>query len=103
MSSYKPEQRRVGYRGREFHFVSYEAQPAHLGRQVAAVPAMWYLMAAGKRWPVLPYVLAQADEELEGALRHWIDIHVFEEPEGVPARGRGRAHATAAPGAKARR
>ncbi len=90
MSSYKPEQRRLAHRGREFHFVSYEAQPGNVRRQEAAVPAMWYLMEAGKRWPALPLVQTQADPELEAALRHWVDVHVFVEAIPAVARVRGR-------------
>ena len=72
MSSYKVEQCRVQYGGRTFHFVSYDHQPANERRGVEAVPAMWYLMGPGKRWPVMPQVAGQAAEELERALVDWL-------------------------------
>lgn len=78
MSSYKVEQRRLHYRGREFHFVSYEAQVANERRGVAAAPPMWYLMNEGKRRPVLPHVPGQELVELDGALLRWVDEQIFE-------------------------
>ncbi len=72
MSSYKIEQHRVTYRGRNFHFVSYDAQPANERRHEAAVPAMWYLMGPGKRWPVIPQVVGQSVEDVTFALLGWL-------------------------------
>jgi hypothetical protein len=72
MSHYKVEQRRVTYRGRDFHFVSYDGHPANTRRDEAAVLPMWYLMGPGKRWPVMPQVVGQADDELERALLDWL-------------------------------
>ena len=77
MSSHKVEQRRLYHRGREFHFVSYEAQIANERRGVPAVPPMWYLMIEGKRRPVLPHVPGQELLELDGALLRWVDEQVF--------------------------
>ncbi len=77
MSSYKVEQRRLSYRDREFHFVSYEARPADLRRGEPAVPAMWYLMQAGKRWPVMPHLRDQPDDEVERSLLDWLEAHAF--------------------------
>ena len=77
MSSHKVEQRRLSHRGREFHFVSYEAQVANERRGQPAIPAMWYLMIEGKRRPVLPHVLGQEPIELDGALLRWVDEEVF--------------------------
>ena len=56
MSSYKVEQRRLSFRGRDFHFVSYEGRPANERRGEEASPPMWYLMGPAKRWPVMPQV-----------------------------------------------
>lgn len=78
--SYKVEQRRLNHRGREFHFVSYEAQLANERRGEPAVPPMWYLMNEGKRRPVLPHVPGQEPNELDGALLKWIDEKVFGTP-----------------------
>ena len=77
MSSHKDEQRRLTHRGREFHFVSYEAQVANERRGQPAIPAMWYLMNEGKRRPVLPHVPGQEPIELDGALLRWVDEQVF--------------------------
>jgi hypothetical protein len=72
VSSYKIEQRHVTYRGRAFHFVSYDGQPANERRGEPAVPAMWYLMGPGKRWPVMEHVLGQDEDEVERALLEWL-------------------------------
>jgi hypothetical protein len=72
VSSYKVEQRRVTYRGRDFHFVSYDGQPADARRGQEAVPPMWYLMGPGKRWPVMEQTVGQTDEEVERGLVGWL-------------------------------
>jgi hypothetical protein len=77
VSSHKVEQRRLSYRGREFHFVSYDAQLANERRGEAAIPPMWYLMNEGKRRPVLPHVPGQELVELDEALLRWVDEQVF--------------------------
>lgn len=77
MSSHKVEQRRLSHRGREFHFVSYDAQLANERRGVEAVPPMWHLMIEGKRRPVLPHEPGQDPVELDEALIRWLDEHVF--------------------------
>jgi hypothetical protein len=33
---------------------------------------MWYLMGPGKRWPVMPQVPGQPDEEIERELTAWL-------------------------------
>lgn len=77
VSTHKVEQRRLSHRGREFHFVSYDAQIANERRGVEAVPPMWYLMNEGKRRPVLPHVPGQELMELDDALLRWVDEQVF--------------------------
>jgi hypothetical protein len=77
VSSHKVEQRRLHHRGREFHFVSYDAQVANERRGEPAIPPMWYLMIEGKRRPVLPHVPGQELIELDGALLRWVDEQVF--------------------------
>jgi hypothetical protein len=77
VSSYKNEQRRLSHRGREFHFVSYEAQAANERRGEPAVPPMWYLMNEGKRRPVVPHVPGQTLVELDDALLQWVDEQVY--------------------------
>ncbi len=83
----KIEQRRLVFRGREFHFVSYEGQPANERRGEAAVPPMWYLMNEGKRRPVLPHVIGQELGELDASLLRWVEEQVFGlHAEPVPRR-----------------
>jgi hypothetical protein len=72
VSSYKVEQCHVRFGTRVFHFVSYDQEPANERRGLPAVPAMWYLMGPGKRWPVMPQVAGQSAEEFEPALREWL-------------------------------
>ena len=72
VSTYKIEQRRVHYRGRDFHFVSYDGRPANERRGEPAEPPMWYLMGPGRRWPVMPQVAGQTDEETERGLIAWL-------------------------------
>lgn len=79
MSSFKTDQRHVTYRGRDFHFVSYDGEPANerLGRM--ATEPSWYLINAGKRWLVMPHISGQPEASLELALQAWLDVHVFGE------------------------
>jgi hypothetical protein len=77
MSSYKNEQHRIAYRGRDFHFVSYEGQPADERRGREAAPPMWYLMQAGKRWPVMRQHPGESAETVERALRAWLEANAF--------------------------
>jgi hypothetical protein len=72
VSSYKVEQCRIHYRGRDFHFVSYDGHPANERRGEVAAPPMWYLMGPGRRWPVMPHVLGQPVAEIERALVDWL-------------------------------
>lgn len=78
MSKYAVEQRRLTHRGREFHFVSYEGQPANPRRSQPATEAAWWLMSAGKRWEVMPYRSGQADQEVDRLLTEWLETHVFQ-------------------------
>lgn len=77
VSAYKVEQRRLTYRGRVFHFVSYEAVPANERRGVQAVPPMWHLMNEGKRRPVMPHMLGQEPDDLDAALLRWVEETIF--------------------------
>lgn len=77
MTSYKFEQRRLIHRGREFHFVSYDAHPANERRGEIAMPAMWYLMNEGKRRPVMEQIAGTPVDELDQALLQWVDSEVY--------------------------
>ena len=45
---------------------------------------MWYLMQAGKRWPVMPQESGQSAEAVEQALREWLEANAFTEAEPAP-------------------
>lgn len=72
MSSYKVLQQRISHHGKNFHFVSYDGQPANIRRGEPATGPMWYLMRAGKRWPVMPQVAGQLESETTAALGSWL-------------------------------
>lgn len=80
MAKYSVEQRRLVHRGREFHFVLYEGQPANPKRELPAKEPTWWLMSAGKRWEVMPFQPDQAEPELDRLLIAWLDEHVFQSP-----------------------
>jgi hypothetical protein len=73
VTTFKPQQRHLTVRGRAFHFVSYEAQPADTRRNLEASPAMWFLMVEGRRCPVLPCDTEQSLAEVDAALQHWVE------------------------------
>jgi len=77
MSRPTVEQRRLQYRGREFHFVSYDGLPANAKRaQLATAPA-WWLMSAGTRWEVMPFHSGDDEASLDRAFMAWLDANVF--------------------------
>ena len=78
MSRPVAQQRRLYYRGRMFHFVSYEGQPANpKGAQIATAPA-WWLMSGGRRWEVMPFYPDRDEAELDRAFAVWLDEHAFQ-------------------------
>lgn len=81
MSRPTVEQRRLHYRGVEFHFVSYDGVPANPKRAQPATPAAWWLMSAGKRWEVMPVRPGETAQNLDRAFMRWLDEHVFTEHE----------------------
>jgi hypothetical protein len=78
MTAPKCEQRRVSVGDREYHFVSYEERAPNPRRGEEALPPMWFLMSAGKRFPVMPHVAGQDLGELDEALRRWIEENVLD-------------------------
>lgn len=72
MAGYKVQQQRLSYGGKSYHFVSYDAQPGNERRGLVATGPMWYLMRAGKRWPVMPQVVGQPESETVRALGSWL-------------------------------
>jgi hypothetical protein len=85
MAGFKNEQRRLSYRGRDFHFVSYEAQQANPGKKLEAMPETWYLISSGNRWPAIPCIIAQPISELDAALVVWLEQVVFAAPAAASA------------------
>ncbi|HET7042615.1 MAG TPA: hypothetical protein VFI13_11370 [Gemmatimonadales bacterium] len=81
MAQTKVEQQHVSHGGRDFHFVSYEAQPANERKHESAVPPMWYLMGPARRWPVMPHQPGQAESEVVRGLVAWLKAQGL-----VPAR-----------------
>ena len=77
MSRPQTEQRRLAYRGREFHFVSFDGQPANPRKDQPATAPAWWLMSAGKRWEVMPFRAGQSADALDRAFMAWLDAHVF--------------------------
>lgn len=82
MSNYKTDQHRIVHRGRNFHFVSYDAQIGNPRTGQAPTPATWFLMASGKRWPALAQVPNQEPEVVIRALTRWLDQNIFAEQRG---------------------
>jgi hypothetical protein len=80
MAGYKTDQCRIAYRGKEFHFVSYEGQGANPAKGVVETPAMWYLMRAGHRHEVMPQVTGQEVIERERQFGEWLESFVFDPP-----------------------
>jgi hypothetical protein len=89
VSSFKVEQRRIEHRGRQFHFVSYDAVPANERKGEPAVPAQWYLMSEGKRYQAIPVEKGQNPEDLDRELIRWLGREVF---ASVDAERRARLH-----------
>ena len=77
MAKLTVEQHRLTHRGRSFHFVSYEGQPANPKRNVDAVEPSWFLMMAGKRFQVMPHTPGQDEGELTRLFTEWLDEHAF--------------------------
>lgn len=71
---YKVEQRRLPYRGRSFHFVSYEGQRANPARGHLGSPSFWFLMSAGNRVEVMPHLLGEEPAELDRRLLEWLEL-----------------------------
>jgi hypothetical protein len=71
------------YRGREFHFVSYDGLPANPKASQPVTSPAWFLMGAGTRWEVFPFHPGQPAEDLDRQFTQWLEAHVF----GSPTRG----------------
>src|SRR5919106_1080375 len=82
VSSHKVRQCRLSYRGRDFHFVSYEGHPANERRGETAMPAMWYLMGPAKRWPVMEHNPDHPDHQEGKGLLKWLGTQEL----GLPRR-----------------
>jgi len=85
VSKFKPQQRYLTIRGREYHFVSYEGRSASR-RHPQPAPAMWYLMVEGHRCPVVPCNPALSPADLDAALAAWVSSNA-QGPAPVRAAG----------------
>lgn len=77
MATFRHEQHRINYRGRDFHFVSYEATEANVAKKVLELPDTWFLVSSGNRWPAIPHVPGQPTTELDSLLVAWLESVVF--------------------------
>ena len=85
MSAFKPQQRHLAMGGRNFHFVSYEAQVPNARRGEPGSPPMWCLMVEGRRCPVLSYDPAQSLEDVDIALAKWVRANALADDDGSDA------------------
>jgi hypothetical protein len=81
IGSYRVEQRQVNYRGRVFHFVSYDGQPANVARGEAGSAASWFLMSAGTRWEVAPQLAGEDPVETDRRLLEWLERTISTSPQ----------------------
>lgn len=81
MGGFKNEQRHLQFRGRVFHFISYEAHDARPSQDVEAMPATWYLIGANHRWPAIAHDPDQDSLETDALLTAWLETHVFAAPK----------------------
>lgn len=72
MAAFKNEQRRLKLHGRDFTFISYEAQEENVRRQQVAIAASWYLVQSCNRWPAIPIEPGQPEAELDAKLTEWL-------------------------------
>jgi hypothetical protein len=77
VSKHDVQQVHLTYRGRSFHFVSYEGYPENRKTNQAATDPAWFLINVGKRWPVMPYLPGQQDDERDRLFTAWLESHVF--------------------------
>ncbi len=77
MSKHDVEQVRLTHRDREFHFVSYQGQPANRKKNQAATDPAWFLISAGRRWEVMPHQPHQEHEERDRLFAAWLERNVF--------------------------
>jgi hypothetical protein len=77
VSAFKSQQRLLNIRGRAFHFVSYEGQPANVKRGEEASPAMWYLMVEGRRCAALVWEQSQSLDDVDRDLTRWAAENAF--------------------------
>jgi hypothetical protein len=70
LAAYKTEQRHLRFKGAEYHFVSYDGQPA--SKSAPASGPTWFLVMSGKRWAVMDQVAGEAVEEIDARLLEWL-------------------------------
>jgi len=80
MSSFKSQQCRLTIRERSFHFVSYEGRPANVAKNEIAMPSMWYMMAAGRRFPTIVCSPEHTVADVERILTSWALANAIAQP-----------------------
>lgn len=105
IGSYRVEQRQFAYRGRWFHFVSYDGRPADPARGYPGALPAWFLMNAGTRWEVAPQVAGEEPADTDRRLLDWLERTLAEPPDGPSSTtrrsdqvGPGTRRASASPG-----
>jgi len=83
MNTYKTQQHHLVHRGRSFHFVSYEGQPADPKVELSGTPPAWFLIYGGKRWMAFPQVDDTAPAVLAGQFGEWLDARVCDAPRAL--------------------
>jgi hypothetical protein len=87
VAGFKPQQHHLSIRGRDFHFVSYEGQPADARKNLLAQPSMWYLMCEGRRLPAIVCEEGQSLTAVDDALREWAEANAIGPAERAPSKG----------------
>jgi hypothetical protein len=72
LGGYKVEQRRLLYRGQEYHFVSYEGRKENAARKLEAIADAWFLMSSGRRWEVMPHQVGEDATDVDRRLVAWL-------------------------------
>lgn len=85
MSAFRTPQVRLSIHSRQYHFVAYEGTPGNPRRDEAPTEPMWYLMASGRRVPVMAYRETQGEEEVHRTLAKWVRANIDEPPTPPPS------------------
>ncbi|HEX9692615.1 MAG TPA: hypothetical protein VGA22_10995 [Gemmatimonadales bacterium] len=82
-SRYLVEHRHITLGDREFHFVSYEGEPAKPARNQPGTADKWFLVNAGYRREVMMQDPEHTPEDIDRLLTEWIEAHLLTEVSRV--------------------